>query len=247
MKGNLAQLELKLLEKWRGQKLYAKMQQNAEGRAKYILHDGPPYANGNIHLGHALNKILKDTILKSYRMRGYNVPYVPGWDCHGLPIEWKIEEQYRKKGQNKDEVPVLEFREECRTYAQKWMAIQSDEFQRLGIFGDWENPYSTMTNRSEALIVREILTFLEKGLLYRGVRPVMWSVIEKTALAEAEIEYHDHTSPSVYVAFSITSSDDQDLIGAEAVIWTTTPWTLPGNRGIAYGEDITYCLIQDQA
>ncbi len=248
MKGNLPILEPKILKTWEDENLYEKIQEASAGKPSYILHDGPPYANGHLHMGHALNKILKDVILKFYRLYGYRTPFVPGWDCHGLPIEWKIEEQYRKKGISKEDVPVVEFRAECRAYAQKWVGIQSQEVQRLGVLGDWKNPYITMDFRSEALVVKEIFTFLKKGLLYRGVRPVFWSVVEKTALAEAEVEYHDHVSPSIYVAFPISKT--QDSLFQEktsVVIWTTTPWTLPGNRAVAYGEDIDYVLFEEDA
>ena len=247
MKGNLPVLEPKILEIWQHENLYEKIQEKAAGKPSYILHDGPPYANGHLHMGHALNKILKDVILKFYHLYGYRVPFVPGWDCHGLPIEWKIEEEYRKKGISKEEIPVVAFRAECRAYAQKWVEIQSQELQRLGVLGDWKNPYITMDFRSEALVVQEIFSFLQKGLLYRGVRPVFWSVVEKTALAEAEVEYHDHVSPSIYVAFPISKSDDPLFKErTSGVIWTTTPWTLPGNRAVAYGEDIDYVLFEEE-
>lgn len=248
MKGNLPSLELKILEAWQKENLYEKIQELTRGKPPYILHDGPPYANGHLHMGHALNIILKDVVLKFYRLYGYRVPFVPGWDCHGLPIEWKIEEQYRKKGISKDTIPVLEFRAECRAYAQKWVNIQSEERQRLGVLGDWKNPYVTMDFHSEALVVEEIFTFLEKGLLYRGVRPVFWSVVEKTALAEAEVEYHEHTSPSIYVAFPVAESPDPLLKeNVSVVIWTTTPWTLPGNRAVAYGEEIDYVMFEESS
>ena len=246
MKGNLPILEPQILEGWVKEDIYKRIRQKSKGRPLYVLHDGPPYANGNIHLGHALNKILKDVILKFYTMSGYNTPFVPGWDCHGLPIEWKIEEKYRAQKRNKDDVSILEFREECREFAGKWIEIQSQEMQRLGVFADWDNPYITMTYKSEAAIVKEIVNFLEKGFLYRGSKPVMWSVVEKTALAEAEVEYHDHTSPSIYVAFPTVYSNDPDLLGSSAVIWTTTPWTLPGNRAIAYNPDIMYVLVEEE-
>ncbi len=245
MKGNLPALEPGILAQWKEEDIYKKIREKSKDKPLYVLHDGPPYANGNIHLGHALNKILKDVILKFYTMSGYNTPYVPGWDCHGLPIEWKIEEEYRAKKRDKDEVPILDFRAECRNFAQKWVDIQREESQRLGVFADWYNPYLTMTYRAEAFTVKEILTFLEKGSLYRGVKPVMWSVVEKTALAEAEVEYHDHVSPSIYVAFPVASSKNAHLLGAYAVIWTTTPWTLPGNRAIAYDPKSTYVLFEE--
>ncbi len=245
MRGSLPTKEPELLARWRAMDLHGQLRAQAKGREKFILHDGPPYANGNIHLGHALNKILKDVINRSHQMQGFDAPYVPGWDCHGLPIEWKIEEQYREKGKDKDHVPVLQFRAECRAFAEHWKNVQSGEFQRLGVVGDWEHPYSTMTHAAEAQILREIHKFLMNGLLYKGVKPVMWSVVEKTALAEAEIEYHDHKSTTIWVKFPIVKTNCKDLNGAEIVIWTTTPWTIPGNRAIAYG-DFPYSLIEVQ-
>jgi isoleucyl-tRNA synthetase len=208
-----------------------------------VLHDGPPYANGNIHIGHALNKILKDLVTRSHSMLGFDSNYVPGWDCHGLPIEWKIEEEYRARGQNKDTVPVVEFRQQCRAFAEKWVDIQRAEFQRLGIEGDWQHPYLTMALPAEAQIAREIMKFARTGQLYRGSKPVMWSPVEKTALAEAEIEYHDKTSQTVFVAFPLLDAAP-DLAGASVVIWTTTPWTMPANRAIAYGQTIAYGLYR---
>ncbi|MCL2469259.1 MAG: isoleucine--tRNA ligase [Alphaproteobacteria bacterium] len=243
MRASLAAKEPELRERWKKMELYNRLRAGSAGRPTYILHDGPPFANGHIHLGHALNKILKDVVVRTHQMLGYDAPFVPGWDCHGLPIEWKIEEQHRAKGQDKDSVPIPVFRAECRTFADKWMKTQSEEFQRLGGLGDWENPYATMTARSEALIVREIHRFLEASLLYRGERPVLWSVVEKTALAEAEIEYHDHKSTSLWVRFPICAATNPALLGAYVVIWTTTPWTIPSNRAIAYG-DFSYALIQ---
>ena len=208
---------------------------------KFVLHDGPPYANGNLHIGHALNKILKDVINRAQQMLGKDAVYVPGWDCHGLPIEWKIEEEYRAKKRSKDDVPILEFRQECRDFAAHWIGVQSAEFQRLGVVGDWAHPYTTMSFAAEAQIVREIGKFLMNGGLYKGAKPVMWSVVEKTALAEAEIEYHDHTSTTVWVQFPGRRRRRWPaLAGAAVVIWTTTPWTLPGNRAIAYGAALDY-------
>src|ERR1700744_2633776 len=232
MRGDLPQKEPKLLARWKAMDLHGKLRAQAKGREKFILHDGPPYANGNIHIGTALTKILKDTINRSYQMLGYDAPWVPGWDCHGLPIEWKIEEQYREKGKDKDEVPILQFRAECRAFAEHWVGVQSEEFQRLGVSGDWPHPYLTMTKPAEAQIVREIHKFLLNGLLYKGVKPVMWSVVEKTALAEAEIEYQDHKSTTLWVKFPIVKTSKKELEGAGIVIWTTTPWTIPGNRAI---------------
>ena len=191
--------------------LYAKLRATAKGRPKFVLHDGPPYANGAIHIGHALNKILKDVVNRSQQMLGKDAHYVPGWDCHGLPIEWKIEEQYREKGKDKDAVPIIEFRKECRDFASHWVGIQSEEFQRLGVEGDWAHPYTTMTFAAEAQILREIGKFLMNGGLFRGSKPVLWSVVEKTALAEAEVEYHDHVSNTIYVAFPVRTAARSDL------------------------------------
>ncbi len=245
MRGSLPVKEPELLARWKAMDLHGQLRAQATGREKFILHDGPPYANGNIHIGHALNKILKDVVVRSQQMRGFDTPYVPGWDCHGLPIEWKIEEQYREKGLDKDKVPVLQFRAECRAFAEHWKNVQSEEFQRLGVIGDWTHPYSTMTHKAEAQIVREIHKFLLNGLLYKGVKPVMWSVVEKTALAEAEIEYQDHKSTTLWVKFPIIKSGPA-LNGASIIIWTTTPWTIPANRAIAFG-DFQYVLVQADA
>lgn len=247
MRGNLPQKEPKILERWEKMGLYEKTLKAAEGRPVFTLHDGPPYANGNLHLGHALNKILKDIINRSQFKMGRKVAYVPGWDCHGLPIETKVEEGYRKKGRDKDSVPRIEFRRECREFAQKWLDIQCEEFKRLGVMGDWEDYYSTMSHDAEAEIVRLLGEFLLSGNLYRGVKPVMWSVVEKTALAEAEVEYKDHESPSIYVRFPVVKAAVPELDGASAVIWTTTPWTIPANRAIAYGEDVDYVILQVNA
>jgi isoleucyl-tRNA synthetase len=244
MKAGLAQREPELLARWAKIGLYETQRARAKGRPKFVLHDGPPYANGNIHIGHALNKILKDVINRTRGMLGYDSPYVPGWDCHGLPIEWKIEEQYRAKGKDKDAVPIIDFRDECRRFAAEWIDIQREEFKRLGVAGDWANPYTTMTNAAEASIVRELGKFLLNGLLYKGVKPVMWSVVEKTALAEAEVEYHDHTSTTVWVRFPVVKTSLAELKGASIVIWTTTPWTLPGNRAIAYGPSFDYLVVE---
>ncbi len=242
MRAGLPQREPELIARWNKTDLYKRLRETAAGRPRFVLHDGPPYANGNIHIGHALNKVLKDLVTRSQQMLGFDSNYVPGWDCHGLPIEWKIEEQYRAKGKNKDEVPVIEFRKECRTFAEHWLSVQREEFKRLGITGDWDNPYSTMAFHAEAQIAREIMKFKDNGLLYRGSKPVMWSVVEKTALAEAEIEYHDHTSDMVWVKFPITTGDHSGV--ASVVIWTTTPWTLPGNRAISYSHKISYGLYE---
>ena len=244
MKAGLPQKEPLLLERWEKIGLEARLREQSREQEKFILHDGPPYANGHLHIGHALNKILKDVINRSQQMMGKNAHYVPGWDCHGLPIEWKIEEKYRAAGKDKDEVPIVEFRKECREFAAHWIDVQREEFKRLGVGGDWENPYTTMAYAAEAQIAREIGKFLMNGGLFKGSKPVMWSVVEKTALAEAEIEYHDHTSTTVHVRFPVAKASRPELEGAGVVIWTTTPWTIPGNRAVAYGEDIDYVVEQ---
>jgi isoleucyl-tRNA synthetase len=244
MRGELPKREPQLLQGWADGDLWGKLRAASAGREKFILHDGPPYANGHLHIGHALNKILKDVINRSQQMLGKDANYVPGWDCHGLPIEWKIEEEYRAKGLDKDAVPIAEFRKVCRDFAEKWIDIQKAEFRRLGVEGDWSDPYMTMSYGAEAQIVREIGKFLLNGGLYKGARPVMWSVVEKTALAEAEIEYHDHKSATLHTAFAVESASAPALDGASIVIWTTTPWTIPGNRAIACGEDFDYAVIE---
>jgi len=241
MRGDLPKREPALLARWEEMGLWEKLREASKGRPSFILHDGPPYANGNLHIGHALNKIHKDVINRAQQMAGRDANYIPGWDCHGLPIEWKIEEQYRKAGKNKDDVPILEFRKECREYAAHWLSVQAEEFQRLGVAGDWKNRYATMDFASEAAIAREIGKFLLNGSLYRGLRPVMWSPVEKTALAEAEIEYHDKKDTAIYVRFAATNTAYPDT---SIVIWTTTPWTIPGNRGLAVGADIDYVLLE---
>ncbi len=243
MRGDLPKREPAMLARWEKMDLWGRMRAAAKGRPLFLLHDGPPYANGHIHIGTALNKILKDVINRTRQMAGYDALYIPGWDCHGLPIEWKIEEEYRAKGRDKDAVPLLDFRAECRAYAAHWMAVQKDEFRRLGVEGAWAERYATMDHPSEAAIAGEICKFLLNGALYRGLRPVMWSPVEKTALAEAEIEYHDHTSTTIWVRFPILRAPAPDLAGAVVVIWTTTPWTMPGNRAVAAGEEIDYALI----
>ena len=244
MRAGLPQREPLFLERWNKMKLYERLREVQKGRTRFVLHDGPPYANGNIHIGHALNKILKDLIVRSQGMLGFDSNYVPGWDCHGLPIEWKIEEEYRAKGKNKDEVAIVEFRRECRAFAEKWIDVQREEFKRLGVGGDWANPYLTMSYDAEAQIAREIIKFAMSDQLYRGSKPVMWSSVERTALAEAEVEYHEKTSTTIWVRFKITNTLDGDLDGASVVIWTTTPWTIPANRAIAYGENIAYGLYK---
>ena len=240
MRGGLPKKEPEILQYWQDIDLYKELRKARQGAEKFILHDGPPYANGQLHIGHALNKILKDVINRSQSMLGKDANYVPGWDCHGLPIEWKIEEQYRKKGLDKDEVDITEFREECRNFAAHWLDVQSEEFKRLGVLGDFDTPYKTMRYESESLIAKEIGKFLMNGGLYRGAKPVMWSPVEKTALAEAEVEYADHKSVTIYACFEIKQTSLEALKGARIVIWTTTPWTMPGNRALAYGRDIDY-------
>jgi isoleucyl-tRNA synthetase len=277
MKAGLPQKEPDILKRWEALDLYGKLREQSSGRPKYVLHDGPPYANGHLHIGHALNKILKDIVTRSRQMQGFDSNYVPGWDCHGLPIEWKIEEQYREKGRNKDEVPINDFRKECRAFADHWINVQREEFKRLGVTGDWDNPYLTMNFRAEALIANELLKFAGSGQLYRGSKPVMWSVVEKTALAEAEVEYQDYQSDTIYVKFPVKRWDEEKskgiierlletigliasethpsqgdgsefgrdavLDGASVVIWTTTPWTIPGNRAISFSSKIDYSLV----
>lgn len=252
MRAGLPQREPELLARWARLGLYQKLREAGKGRDRFVLHDGPPYANGNIHIGHALNKVLKDLVTRSQQMLGYDSNYVPGWDCHGLPIEWKIEEQYRAKGLNKDDVPVVEFRKECRAFAEHWVDVQREEFKRLGVEGDWADPYLTMAFGAEAQIAREIMKFAENGMLYRGSKPVMWSVVEKTALAEAEVEHEEHTSDTVFVAFPLVSRrvDGKELPlgdrmkGTRIVIWTTTPWTIPGNRAISFSSKLFYVQIE---
>ncbi len=242
MRAGLPDKEPQIVARWQEMGLYKRLRQEAEGRPLFVLHDGPPYANGNIHIGHALNKILKDVITRSFQMRGYDSNYVPGWDCHGLPIEWKIEEQYRAKGRDKDQVPINEFRKECRDFAQHWIDVQTEEFKRLGVEGDFDNPYTTMNFHAEARIAGELLKFAMSGQLYRGSKPVMWSVVERTALAEAEVEYQDYESDTIWVKFPVQGAGD--LAGSHVVIWTTTPWTIPGNRAVAYSPRIAYGLYE---
>ena len=255
MRAGLPQKEPEILARWLRLDLYRRLREAARGRPKFMLHDGPPYANGNIHIGHALNKILKDVVTRSQQMLGFDSNYVPGWDCHGLPIEWKIEEEnYRTKGKAKPDLAnpaaMIAFRKECRAYAQHWLEVQRDEFKRLGVEGDWAHPYTTMDYFAEAQIARELMKFARNGTLYRGSKPVMWSVVEKTALAEAEVEYEDYVSDQVWVKFpvgastGIASSDQKNLLGASVVIWTTTPWTLPGNRAISYSSKINYGVYE---
>ena len=244
MKANLPTREPEILKFWQNINLYDQLRKSRKGEEKFILHDGPPYANGNIHMGTALNKILKDIIVKFHQMDGKDSVYVPGWDCHGLPIEWKIEELYKKNKKNKNEVPIVEFRKECRAFAEKWIGIHKDQFKRLGVIGDWENYYSTMSYDAEAQIVRELGKFLKEGSLYRGFKPVLWSTVEKTALADAEVEYQDHKSDTIYASFPVKSSNIEELKDSEVIIWTTTPWTIPANRALAYNENLNYLLIE---
>ncbi len=260
MRAGLPEMEPKMLARWEKLGLYERLRVQSKGRDKFVLHDGPPYANGNIHIGHALNKILKDLVTKSQQMAGFDSNYVPGWDCHGLPIEWKIEEEYIAKGKAKpnlaDPVAMTAFRQECRAFAAHWLDVQREEFKRLGVIGDWAHPYSTMTFPAEAQIARELMKFAETGQLYRGSKPVMWSVVEKTALAEAEVEYQDYQSDMVWVKFpvSMTTTSATTATGAAeksdpvlkafVVIWTTTPWTLPGNRAISFNSKIDYGVYE---
>ena len=244
MKANLPLKEPEILKHWDKIDLYKKLRNSNAGKEKFVLHDGPPYANGNIHMGTALNKILKDIIVKFHQMSGKDSVYVPGWDCHGLPIEWKIEEQYKKNKKNKNEVPITEFRKECRSFAEKWINIHKTQFKRLGVIGDWENYYSTMSFDAEAQIVRELGKFLKEGSLYRGFKPVLWSTVEKTALADAEVEYQDHKSDTIYTSFPVKKSDIKELKGTEVIIWTTTPWTIPANKALAFNKSLDYCIIQ---
>ncbi len=258
MRAGLPQREPDWLARWEKLRIYDRLRAK-QGRPPYELHDGPPYANGHLHIGHALNKVLKDFVVRSQQMLGHDSRYVPGWDCHGLPIEWKIEEEYRAKGRSKDEVPVNELRRQCRAFAAGWVDIQRDEFKRLGVIGDWDHPYLTMSFDAEAVIAEEFMKFIANGTLYQGSKPVMWSVVEKTALAEAEVEYHDHQSHTVWVKFPVLRvlpqavdqhqiGDDiarqQELRAANVVIWTTTPWTIPQNRAICFNPDLEYGLYR---
>src|SRR6056297_3770021 len=266
MRAGLPKREPDWLKRWETIGVYDRLREKAlartgerkEARKPFTLHDGPPYANGHLHIGHALNKILKDMVVRSQQMMGRDARYIPGWDCHGLPIEWKIEEQYRKKGQNKDAVDIVDFRQECRRFAEGWIDIQRDEFKRLGVTGKWEKPYLTMDFRAERIIAEEFQKFLMNGTLYQGSKPVMWSPIEKTALAEAEVEYHDKESFTVWVKFSVVEphvdteiptrgrvkSVNTDFHNTSVVIWTTTPWTMPSNKAVVYGSEISYGLYE---
>ena len=244
MRANLPLKEPDLIDYWNKISLYKKLRESSKGNEKFVLHDGPPYANGNIHMGTALNKILKDIVTKFHQMNGKDSVYVPGWDCHGLPIEWKIEEQYKKNKKNKNDVPIVEFRKECRDFANKWIDVHKKQFQRLGVIGDWNDYYSTMSFKAEAQIVRELAKFLKEGSLYKGYKPVLWSTVEKTALADAEVEYMDHISDTIYTSFPIKKTLNKNLKGCEIIIWTTTPWTIPANKALAYNKNISYQIIK---
>src|SRR5665213_2628792 len=248
MKAGLPEAEPKWLARWAEMDLYGRLRARAKGRELFVLHDGPIYANGDIHSGTGLNHILKDFVVRSQGMLGKDAPYVPGWDCHGLPIEWKVEEAFRAEGRNKDEIPKDELRRACRKFAGHWLNVQREQIKRLGQIGDFEHPYTTMNFRAEAAIAREAMKFVENGLLYRGFRPVMWSPVEKTALADAEVEYHEKQSPTIYVKFPLVKSSPPtsnfDWAHTFIVIWTTTPWTIPGNRAIAFSPEISYGLYQ---
>jgi isoleucyl-tRNA synthetase len=244
MRGDLPKREPAILARWQKMDLYRRLREISQGREKFVLHDGPPYANADLHLGHVLNKILKDVVNRSQQMLGKDAPFLPGWDCHGLPIEWEIEKKYRANDQSKDNVPIERFRRECRDFAAHWIEVQKRDFERLGVIADWKNPYTTMAYSAEAQIVREIGKFLVNGGLYRGSKPVLWSVVEQTALAEAEVEYYDHRSTTIWVRFPIIATNLPPLAGGAALIWTTTPWTLPGNRAIAFRPDLDYALVR---
>ena len=243
MKANLPTKEPELLKFWSEINLYDNLRSNSLTKEKFVLHDGPPYANGNIHIGTALNKILKDIIIRYQQMSGKNAVYVPGWDCHGLPIEWKIEEEYKKKGKDKKNISIIEFRKECRDFASSWIAKQKEQFKRLGVEGDWKNPYMTMSKEAEAQIAVEILKFLQNGGLYNGYKPVLWSVVEATALADAEVEYADHKSNTIFTKFPIQGKLEE-LEDVKIIIWTTTPWTIPCNRALAFNSNYEYSILE---
>ena len=243
MKANLPTKEPELLKFWSEINLYDNLRSNSLTKEKFVLHDGPPYANGNIHIGTALNKILKDIIIRYQQMSGKNAVYVPGWDCHGLPIEWKIEEEYKKKGKDKKNISIIEFRKECRDFASSWIAKQKEQFKRLGVEGDWKNPYMTMSKEAEAQIAVEILKFLQNGGLYNGYKPVLWSVVEATALADAEVEYADHKSNTIFTKFPIQGKLEE-LDDVKIIIWTTTPWTIPCNRALAFNSNYEYSILE---
>ena len=250
MRAGLPTKEPEWLERWAKLDIYRQLRARSKGQERFVLHDGPPYANGHIHIGTGMNKILKDFVVRSRQMSGLDAPYRPGWDCHGLPIEWKVEQNFRAKGRNKDDIPKQEFRAECRKYASEWIDVQREEFQRLGVAGEWNDPYLTMSFDAEARIVEEFLKFVDEGLVYCGSAPVMWSPVEQTALAEAEVEYHDKVSTTIHVKFPLRgvrkdgSAIPKACVGASVVIWTTTPWTIPGNRAICYSPEIRYGLYK---
>ena len=246
MRAKLPEQEPKTIKFWNEISLLEKLKKQVNGKEKFVLHDGPPYANGPIHMGTATNKILKDIINRTMLIEGYNVLFVPGWDCHGLPIEWQIEKQIRSKGKNKDDIPIKEFRNDCRNFAKKWIEEQKKSFIRVFVMADWKEAYLTMDYEAEATILEEFAKFFLNGSVYRGYKPVMWSPVEKTALAEAEIEYKNIDSSSIYVLFKIEESKNSDFNNANILIWTTTPWTIPGNRGLAYGKELNYCLLELQ-
>ncbi|MEM9740943.1 MAG: class I tRNA ligase family protein, partial [Pseudomonadota bacterium] len=273
-RGQLSKRESEFIARWDEMKLYERMREARAGAEPWLLHDGPPYANGHIHLGTAMNKILKDICVRSHRMMGFDASYLPGWDCHGLPIEWKVEEEFRSKGRTKDDVGGAEFRERCRAYAAEWVEVQKREFRALGIEGEWEDPYLTMAFESEAAIVGEFLDVAMSGRLVRGAKPVMWSPVERTALAEAEVEYHDRKVPVIWVKFPIVGpggapvvrmglegprtteeadqlaasiSTSEAISGASVVIWTTTPWTIPANQAVAFNFGVSYSLYRVEA
>src|SRR5690348_5288991 len=245
MRGDLAKREPAWVRRWLETRLYDRIREKCKGRTKFVLHDGPPYANGDIHLGHAVNKILKDVIVKSRTMAGFYAPYVPGWDCHGLPIETQVEKQLG----GKDKVPPAEFRKLCREFAARFVEQHKRDFQRLGVFGQWDRPYLTMSHDYEATIAGALLDFMEKGFLYRGRKPVYWCIHDSTALAEAEVEYHDLTSTSVWVKFGLAGPglpDAPPTSNISAVIWTTTPWTLPHNRALVFHPDFEYVVVETE-
>jgi len=244
MRAGLPKREPSWLERWDRIGVYERLRESARGREPFALHDGPPYANGHLHIGHALNKILKDMVVRSRQMMGRDSRYVPGWDCHGLPIEWKIEERYRAKGKDRAGVDVVSFRQECRGFAEGWIDVQRGEFKRLGVTGKWDAPYLTMDFHAERVIAEEFQKFLMNGILYRGSKPVLWSPVEKTALAEAEVEYHDKESYTIWALFPVIHSDHPLLSGAKVVIWTTTPWTIPSNRGVVFSDEISYGVYE---
>lgn len=243
MRGNLSQKEPEILSYWESLGVYDKCRSSSIGLPKFILHDGPPFANGTPHAGTAMNKVLKDIVVRMKQMQGFDAAFVPGWDCHGLPIEWKIEEKLKEKGVNKDNISIAEFRNMCQEFAEYWIDVQRNGFKRLGVNGDWANPYLTMSFKAESTVIRLVGKFILDGALYRGERPVFWSVVEKTALADAEIEYMDKKSTSIYLAFKVKSTEVDFLQDAFCVIWTTTPWTIPGNRAICYSKETEYCLL----